>query len=232
MAIVIQCPRCSRRYRVAEGHAGKQVQCSQCGGAFVAQAANPQQNQASAAQSTSLADVNLSALPAATAPSSLHNDAPQPDRVTNPLGGPTDFQMRVGSVGVLAAGLLLSVASLGMAVTQESVSLVAVLVIPLALVLGTAGLISPNVVRAIGKYGGHLSWRYKAAGFGALTLSLLLMALLGAWLVLAGFRPSRPGAHRRAGGRADKPGLTRPTGFYVQFEPGRIEEYSRRAQRS
>ena len=64
---------------------------------------------------------------------------------------------------------------------------------PLALILGTAGLISPNVVRALGKYGGHLPWHYKAIGYCLVGLYCVVFALLMIGLHLAGFEQERPG---------------------------------------
>jgi hypothetical protein len=99
------------------------------------------------------------------------------------------MQMRLVSAGLLGLGVILAVASVIMHATTGSVYLMAVALIPLTLVLGIAGIISPNVVRACGKYGGHLPWQYKAAGWGLMGLSFVLMALLMLLMFSAGFKP-------------------------------------------
>jgi hypothetical protein len=116
--------------------------------------------------------------------------------VSNPLGGPTDAMMRIVSGAMLAGGIVLIVGSMAMYATTGSFYLVAVALAPLALLLGTAGLISPNVVRAVGKYGGHLSWHYKAVGYGVLGLYFVILILLIVGLMLSGFEPDRPGRPR------------------------------------
>jgi hypothetical protein len=64
------------------------------------------------------------------------------------------------------------------------------------LILGVAGLISPNVVRAVGKYGGHLPWQYKAVGWALMGLYFVILILLMVALFAAGFQPDRPGRPR------------------------------------
>jgi hypothetical protein len=55
-------------------------------------------------------------------------------------------------------------------------------------------------VRACGKYGGHLPWQYKAAGWGLIGLSFVLMIVLGFALFNAGFQPDQPWARHRGPG--------------------------------
>ena len=117
--------------------------------------------------------------------------------VSNPSGGPTDAVMRMVSGGMLAAGIVMVVASIAMNAANGSVYLAVIGLAPLALILGTAGLISPNVVRAVGKYGGHLSWHYKAVGYGLLGLYFVVLILLMVGLFAAGFQPDRPGPSLR-----------------------------------
>ena len=101
--------------------------------------------------------------------------------------------MRLVSGGMLAAGIVMIVGTLAVNAATGTVYLAVIALAPLALILGTAGLISPNVVRAVGKYGGHLSWHYKAVGYGVLGLYFVVLILLMVALFLAGFQPDRPG---------------------------------------
>ena len=95
--------------------------------------------------------------------------------------------MRLLSAAMLGLGLVLAIGSAIMHANTGTVYLAAVALIPLTFVLGVAGLISPNVVRACGKYGGHLPWQYKAAGWGVMGLSFVLMILLAIVLFAPGF---------------------------------------------
>jgi predicted Zn finger-like uncharacterized protein len=224
MPLVIHCPSCTKRYEVADTMRGKRVRCQQCGNVFTA---------ASAAASApappvisepldQLAGVDLSQLPAMPALPPLGSStnplgktgisAPAyvparsnaaSARISNPSGGPTDLQMRLACCGMLALGIAIIVGSLALEATQGTVYLGILILAPLMLVLGVAGLISPNVVRAVGKYGGHLPWHYKAIGWGVMALCFLLMILLMIGLFAAGFQPDRPGS------RNQTPGLTR-----------------------
>jgi hypothetical protein len=123
--------------------------------------------------------------------------------VSNPSGGPTDVQMRLACCGMLALVLLVFLGSLVLEAAQGIVFLGIVVLVPLMLVLGVTGLISPDVVRAVGKYGGHLPWRYKAIGWGVMSVAFLLMILVPICFFVAGFRPDTPY------NRNPKPGLTR-----------------------
>ena len=202
MPLVIQCPNCSKRYQVADAVAGKQVRCQQCQTAFVAAASAPAPAVAPLAPhdpfgaSDPLAGADLSQLPAVASPLGRLSHPASPGGVagvSNPSGGPTDTGMRLVSGAMLAVGILLVVASLAINAATGTVYLAVIGLAPLALILGTAGLISPNVVRAVGKYGGHLSWHYKAAGYGLLGLYFVVLVLLMIGLFLAGFQPDRPG---------------------------------------
>ena len=102
--------------------------------------------------------------------------------------------MRMVSGGMLAAGIIMVVGSIAMNAANQGVYLAIIALAPLALILGIAGLISPNVVRACGKYGGHLPWQYKAIGYGLMGLYLVILILLMIGLFMAGFQPDRPGA--------------------------------------
>jgi predicted Zn finger-like uncharacterized protein len=215
MPLVIHCPSCSARYQVADSALGKRVRCQKCGTNFTAAAAAPSPPPAPLAPAgplDPLAGVDLSqfaALPAAP----IHPSANPLAKfgfpgtgnagVSNPSGGPTDATMRLVCCGMLALALLMSVGSLLLGATQGTVYLGLVMLVPLMLCLGIAGLISPNVVRACGKYGGHLPGHYKVLGWGVIGLSFLLMILMLVGFFLAGFEPDRPGSRNR------KPGLNR-----------------------
>ncbi len=210
MPLVIQCPKCAKRYQVAETVAGKQVRCQQCQTAFIAAAAAPAPVVAPLAPPDPFgASDPLANLPAVNSPlghanppgrsalaSARNPYAPALPAsvvgVSNPSGGPTDAVMRLLSGAVLAAGILMSVA--GVAMFLAGTAFVALVgLTPLALILGTTGLISPNVVRALGKYGGHLPWHYKAIGYCLVGLYCVVFALLMIGLHFAGFEADRPG---------------------------------------
>jgi predicted Zn finger-like uncharacterized protein len=217
MPLVIHCPKCAKRYQVADATAGKQVRCQQCQTTFVAAAQAPApapldplgvNDPLAGADLSRLSAANL---PAAALPSTTANPLGAPVRsaassfypaapaaastgVSNPSGGPTDAVMRMISGGMLAAGIIMVVGSIAMNAANQGVYLAVIGLAPLALILGTAGLICPNVVRAVGKYGGHLSWHYNAIGYGLLGLYFVILILLMVGLFMAGFRPDRPGA--------------------------------------
>jgi predicted Zn finger-like uncharacterized protein len=116
--------------------------------------------------------------------------------VTNPSGGPTDAGMRLAAGAMLALGLVLAAGSVALLAATGTLYLIVLGLIPLCLVLGTAGLISPNTLRAMGKYGGHLPGHYKLIGWGLMGLTLLIMAVLMVAMFMAGFEPDRPGRPR------------------------------------
>ncbi len=220
MPLVIHCPQCAKRYHVADQLAGKQVRCRQCETPFVAAAPAPVLVPAVAplapldplgvsdplAGSSPLGTANPLGAPATGSfgnpylPAQPAASAWQPG-ATNPSGGPTDTGMRLVSGGMLALGLLVSIGSLAMEAAGGGIYLFAVALAPLMLILGVAGLISPNVVRAVGKYGGHLPWKYKAIGWALGGVYVVILILLMVGLFLAGFEPDRPGrpGRRRAG---------------------------------
>src|SRR4029453_7074741 len=199
MPLVIHCPSCTKRYEVADTMRGKRVRCQQCGNVFTAASAAPS---APAPPTISepldqLGGVDLSqlsALPALPPLGSGTNPLGAPGipatayapargsaastRVSNPSGGPTDLQMRLVCCGMLALGIAIMVGSVALEAAQGTVYLGILILAPLMLVLGIAGLISPDVVRACGKYGGHLPWHYKAIGWSVMALCFLLMILL------------------------------------------------------
>jgi predicted Zn finger-like uncharacterized protein len=226
MPLTIDCPSCAKRYQVADAVHGKRVRCQQCGGTFTAASAStpsPPQPLHSTPPLDPLAGYDLGALPALPAsqfPAAANPlGAPELPRqgwtpasaasagISNPSGGPTDVQMRLVCGGMVLAGIVLAVVSWAMQAATGTVYLAVIMLVPLSLVLGIAGLISPNVVRSVGKYGGHLPWHFKAIGYGVLVLAILLMIILMLGLFNAGFQPDRPG-QRAAGSGSGRPGLT------------------------
>jgi predicted Zn finger-like uncharacterized protein len=199
MALVVDCPHCAKRYRVDESVGGKRVRCQQCGNTFTAQsAASPPAPNPPAGDLWS--ELGLPQTPPQPTMASYHAVAANAG-ISNPSGGPTDAQMRLVCCGMLALVVVVVLGSMVLEAAQGVVYLGILVLMPLMLVLGIAGLISPNVVRAAGKYGGHLPKHYKVAGWGVISLSFVLMILMFIGFFMAGFEPARPGGNR--------PGLTR-----------------------
>lgn len=180
MSITTACPKCGKKYQVADHLAGKQARCQQCSTLFSVAAALPQDPLAG----LPLAPVN----PLGTLPASTHAPASRAE-VSNPSGGPNDTTMRIASAFMIVMGLILFVANLVMDQTQGAIYIAPLLLAPIALILGIAGVINPNVVRAAGKYGGHLPWQYKAIGLALVGLSLLVTLALVIGVVASGYRP-------------------------------------------
>jgi hypothetical protein len=109
--------------------------------------------------------------------------------VSNPSGGPTDMGMRLISGGMLGLGLFLLGMNMVSDALQGAVYLAPVFLGPLMLVLGIAGLVSPNVVRAGGKFGGHLPWHYKAMFYGLLGIWFIIAIVMAISLAASGYRP-------------------------------------------
>lgn len=177
MPLTITCPQCEKSYRVGDQTAGKQVRCQQCHAVFVAQAAAPLPDP--------LADIV--ALPAAPNPLGARATMPQQPPDDAPAG-PSDAAMRIVSAGMTVLGLVLLLATFVMDQTQGMIYLMPLAIAPLSLILGVAGMISPNVVRAAGKYGGHLSWHYKAVAWVLMGLCLVITLLLLAGVMLSGYQ--------------------------------------------
>jgi predicted Zn finger-like uncharacterized protein len=220
MPLVIHCPNCASRYEVADATAGKRVRCQKCQNVFTAEAATPAPLAPLTASSPldPFGGVNLAQFPAlpqaaaprfAASPSKTAWSSPgSSGGMAGPPEGPSDTQMRLLCAGMLVLGLVLAVGSAVLHANTGTVYLAAIAFIPITLVLGIAGLISPDVIRACGKYGGHLPWPYKVAGWGLIGLSLVLVAAIAFGMLAAGFQLDRPGAgnHGPGGGR---PGLDR-----------------------
>jgi predicted Zn finger-like uncharacterized protein len=205
MSHVIGCPNCSKRYQVADSSLGKRVRCQQCGTTFTAANAATSSPIAPLAASDpldSLAGVDLSHFPAAPAFGPLHGSAnplgsyaaskPHNAGVSNSSGGPTDAKMRFVACGMLGFGLVLTVGGLLIDALMGTVFMFVLALVPLMLVLGIAGLISPNVVRSMGQFGGHLPVYYKVIGWGLICFSVFLIIPIMIGLFVAGYRTDVP----------------------------------------
>lgn len=212
MSLMIHCPGCAKQYQVRDDLRGKRVRCQQCGNTFAIPA---EANAASVNQPVysnpldSFGD--LSQFPITSVPTSppsasgpagysathvFNSQRAGTARVSNPSGGPDDATMRLVCLGMLIFGIILGVASVALGATTGTVYLAVAVLLPLTIVLGIAGLISPDVVRAVGKYGGHLPRSYKAIGWGVMGLILVITILLIIGMMMLGFRPEQPGGRR------------------------------------
>lgn len=188
MPLSIACPQCKKTYRVGDETAGKQVRCQQCSTVFIAQQIG---QQPAAPAPDPLAE--LAALPAVADPLGPRLASPAQGRAVRPASpapeGPSDAMMRLVSAGLFLLGLVMLAATFVMDRTQGAIYLGPLALAPLALILGVAGMISPDVVRAAGKYGGHLPWQYKAVAWGLMGLCAVITLLLIAGVMMSGYRP-------------------------------------------
>ena len=217
--ISLSCPSCQKPYQVPDTLAGKQVRCQKCAHVFVAAAPPalepllgadlpPLERELLLPSETSarLAQAPLGSLTASTlgtphsttgnplgydpicvgsfAPSYVGQEAP-------PLGGPTDSQMRWGSAGSLALGVALAGLCLLTHMLGDGIYLWPLFIAPLLVLLGIAGLIDPNITRAVGKYGKHLPLHYKLIAWGLMAVWGLIVILLVIVMVNLGFRMGR-----------------------------------------
>ena len=209
MPHVIDCPKCRKRYQVADTRLGKQVRCQQCGTEFTippgTTSAVPAQLADTHSQD-SLADLDLSQFAATSASGSLYSGSnplgttahsalgnfasagPRSASVSNPSGGPTDVGMRLGACGMLGFAMLLTLVSVVIHAFTGTVYMIVIGLVPFLFGLGITALISPNVVRAMGQFGGHLPKYYKFIGWGIAGFSILLMFPIMVVLYQSGFR--------------------------------------------
>ncbi|MCH5374359.1 MAG: hypothetical protein JJ992_10295, partial [Planctomycetes bacterium] len=156
-----------RQYQVKLELAGRTVKCKACGHSFTVPSIE------AASEEDWVADLPGESLPLTKAPSTA------PSRNTATVEGPSDTMMRLVSGGMVLAGIVLMGVNHAKAVMHDEVYIIALMLGPFALAFGVAGAISPNVVRAAGKYGKHLPSRYKwiaaAVGLVALSIGFLLM---------------------------------------------------------
>ncbi|MFO0904986.1 MAG: hypothetical protein U0939_18415 [Pirellulales bacterium] len=162
----ISCPKCGRTYQVGVEWQGRQVQCQQCGAAFV----------------VNLPPVN----PSPYAPPTVSPAWPAPATnawsagCENPSGGPTNRQMRLGAAAALPLMLLGWLAAM-FGVKHPTTGAIALTALaPFVFCFSIAALIDPNLPRAAGKFGGHLSARYKLAA-GAVALGAAVVGGLSLW---------------------------------------------------
>jgi predicted Zn finger-like uncharacterized protein len=215
MPISLACPSCQKPYNVPDTLAGKQVRCQKCSHVFTVTAP-----QLAPLQPTALDPLLAGDLPplgpalpsgAATLPSAGLGPplspggrplgyAPQPNPYASPsfggptappLEGPSDTQFRLGAAAAIGLGLLLAAICVGTYLFDESVFLWPLFIAPLLILIGIAGLIDPNVCRALGKYGTHLPMHYKLIAWSLLGVWLVIVAILVVVMVNMGFRPGR-----------------------------------------
>ncbi len=163
----VACDHCAKQYQVEPDLAGRTVKCKACGQSFTISDIK------AASKEDSVADLPGEPLP----PTRVLRTAPT--RNTASVEGPSDNMMRLVSGGMILAGLVLMGVNHAKAVMDDEVYIIALILGPFALAFGVAGAISPNVVRAAGKYGKHLPSHYKwiagAVGLVALSIGFLLM---------------------------------------------------------
>ena len=213
MSISLSCPSCNKPYSVPDTLAGKQVRCQKCSQVFTVAAAAPALSAAPALDPL-LADLPPlgPALPAtATLPAAglgiplspggrplgyaPTTDPYAPSSMAGPtappLAGPTDMQFRLGAAGSLGLALLLGAICVGTYMFDGSVYLWPVFIAPLLVLVGIAGLIDPNICRALGKYGTHLPFHYKLIAWSLMGVWIVIIGILVVVMVNMGFRPGR-----------------------------------------
>jgi predicted Zn finger-like uncharacterized protein len=219
MPLSLSCPSCQKPYNVPDTLAGKQVRCQKCSHVFVA-AAPPALEPLLAADlppletaGVSLADASLASSNSPLGSLTASPEGTPHSTAGNPLGyapicvgsfapsyggpqappleGPTDSQMRWGSAGSLALGVALAGLCLLTHVLDVGIYLWPLFIAPLLVLLGIAGLIDPNITRAVGKYGKHLPLHYKLIAWGLMGVWIVIVALLVIVMVNLGFRTGR-----------------------------------------
>ena len=152
MNISVTCNQCGKQYDVADNLAGKLAKCRLCGETLAMPSADP---------------------PTAADPQS--DSSPQ-------AGEPSDRQFRIGAATLLLAmvvGIPLCVATFDW---HDTHYLMMIAIGPIVAAYSIAGLIDPDLVRAAGRFGGHLPLRCKVIsgliGVAGLACSLLLAKLL------------------------------------------------------
>lgn len=210
MPLSLNCPNCQKAYSVPDSLAGKQVRCQKCSHVFTV-AAPPEPLRPVAIDPLAVAELPplagfgpalsvgqnpLGTLPPANplgyAPLPASSFAPSyGGPQAPPLEGPTDAQFRWGSAAAIAIGIALVGLCVISYVVDQSVFLYPLLLAPLLILLGIAGLIEPNVVRAVGKYGKHLPLHYKLIAWGLMGVWLVVLVIIVIAMVQLGFRPGR-----------------------------------------
>ena len=94
----------------------------------------------------------------------------------------------LGACGMLGFAMLLTLVSVVIHAFTGTVYMIVIGLVPFLFGLGITALISPNVVRAMGQFGGHLPKYYKFIGWGIAGFSILLMFPIMIVLYQAGFR--------------------------------------------
>ncbi|HUE73482.1 MAG TPA: hypothetical protein VMP01_21570 [Pirellulaceae bacterium] len=97
----------------------------------------------------------------------------------------------MGSLAAIGIALLLGGICVGSYVFDGSVFLYPLLLAPLLVLIGIAGLIDPNVCRALGKYGKHLPFTYKLIAGSLMAVWFVIVIILVIVMVNLGFKPGR-----------------------------------------
>lgn len=217
MPITLSCPSCQKPYQVPDKLAGKQVRCQQCSHVFTVAAPQPAAFQPvgldpllgadlpplgpalPATGGTTLTAAGLGTplspggRPLGYAPTPGDPFAPSSygGPTAPPLEGPTDTQFRWGSAGAIGLGLALVGICVVTYAIDESFFVYPLFIAPLLVLIGIAGLIDPNIVRALGKYGKHLPLHYKLMAWAIMGVWLVIVVVLVIVMVKMGFRPGR-----------------------------------------
>lgn len=169
------CEQCGKTFATQSELLGKRVKCAGCGNVFVVN----QQPCDSPSTDAAMPRTEM-AQPESPAPdaemtkesSFFHMDWER---------GPTDRQFRVGSLFVIAVTILGTL----LVISFEKIDIKGLIILafgPFAVFYGFAALVDPNIVRAVGKYGKHLSMRYKIIGGVIGVAALAVSGGMSLWL--------------------------------------------------
>jgi len=169
------CEQCGKMFAMRPELLGKRVKCAGCGNVFVVkeQQCDSLANDA-ATHRTEMAqpEAPVPDVEAAGESSLFHWDSER---------GPTDRQFRVGSLFVIAVTILGTL----LVMTFEKIDIKGLIILafgPFAVFYGFAALVDPNIARAVGKYGKHLSMRYKIIGGVIGVAALAVSGAMSTWL--------------------------------------------------
>ena len=169
------CEQCGKTFAMRPELLGKRVKCAGCGNVFVVN----EQPRNSPSTDVVLHPTEMaqpeSPVPdveGATESSLFHWDSER---------GPTDRQFRVGSLFVIAVTILGTL----LVISFERFGIKGLVILalgPFVVFYGLAALVDPNIVRAVGKYGKHLSTRYKIIGGVIGVAALAVSGGMSLWL--------------------------------------------------
>jgi len=169
------CEQCGKSFAMRPELLGKRVKCAGCGTVFVVEGQQPD---------ALGPDVAMDPAEMAQPGSSVPNveDAQNTSFFHwDPERGPTDRQFRIGSLVAIAATILGTV--LVMALEKIDIKGLIILALgPFVFFYGLAALVDPNIPRAVGKHGKHLSTRYKIIGGVIGLVALAVSGGMSVWL--------------------------------------------------